>query len=73
MTKYREGQKARVMKHGIEVEMIVFRQTGELVSLFDRSNRFYLFHTRDVHPVSSPHSSISIRDISQHATVLENN
>jgi hypothetical protein len=67
-----EGQKASVMKHGVEVEMIVFRQSGELVSLFDRSHRFYLFHVRDVQPLKTSHSSISICDISRQATLREN-
>ena len=72
MNTFREGQKACVMKHGVEVEMIVFRQTGELVSLFDRSHRFYLFHVKDVYPVKSPHFSVSICDLSRQAAVREN-
>lgn len=60
MHTFQEGQKARVMKDsGAEVEMIVFHQSGELVYLFDRANRYYLFHNRDVRLVPSPESSIS--------------
>ena len=60
MHKFQEGQKARVMKQGAEVEMIVFHQSEELVYLFDQANRCYLFHIRDVHPVKSPQSCISL-------------
>jgi len=68
---FQEGQKASVMKDGDEVEMIVFHQSGELVYLFDRANRCYLYHIRDVRPVKSPQSSISLCDPSNEATLCE--
>lgn len=70
MHKFQEGEKASVMKHGAEVEMIVVHQAGELVSLFDRTNRYYLFHIMDVRPARSTQSSISMGDVSE-ATVRE--
>jgi hypothetical protein len=70
--KFQEGQKASVMKDGgAEVEMTVFHQSGELVSLFDRANRYYLFHIRNVRPVKSPQSSISKCDPFSESTVRE--
>jgi hypothetical protein len=69
--KFQEGDKASVMKDGAEVEMIVFHQSGELVSLFDRTNRFYLFHVMDVRPVRSSLSSISMYDAFSEPTMRE--
>jgi hypothetical protein len=69
--KYQEGDKASVCKQGAEVEMIVFRQAGELVSLFDQSNRYYLFHIGEVRPVTTTRPGISVCNASTEATVRE--
>jgi hypothetical protein len=69
--KFQQGDKASVMKDGAEVEMIVFHQSGELVSLCDRTNRYYLFHIMEVHPVRSPLSSISMCDTFSDTAVRE--
>jgi hypothetical protein len=69
--RFEEGQKVSVMKQGAEVEMIVFRQSGGLVSLFDRSNRFYLFQVKDVRPIKGYQSDISVCEPSRDAAVHE--
>lgn len=71
MHKFQEGDKASVVKDGAEVEMTVFHQSGELVSLCDRTNRYYLFHIMDVHPVRNSLSGISMCDAFSEATVRE--
>lgn len=50
MHDFRDGEEARVLQHGIEVEVVVFRQSGELLYVFDKQNRLYQFHVRDVSP-----------------------
>lgn len=73
MHKFHEGDTASVIKDGVEVEMIVFHQSGELVSLFDRTNRYYLFHVMDVRPLRSPRAGVSMYDAFSEATVREHN
>lgn len=53
MREFQDGEVARVLRHGIEVEVVVFRQLGELIYVFDKKNRPYQFHVRDVLPARS--------------------
>ena len=50
MHEFQDGEEARVIKHGVEVEVMVFRQTGDLVYVFDKENRAYQYPARDVMP-----------------------
>ncbi len=48
MKQFQDGEQARILKGGEEVEVIVFRQSGEWVYVFDRRNRVYQFHVSDL-------------------------
>jgi hypothetical protein len=50
MHEFQDGEEARVIKHGTEVEVMVFRQIGDLVYVFDKANRAYQYRVRDVLP-----------------------
>lgn len=61
-----EGQKATVLKEGVEVEMIVFHQSGELVYLFDLANRCYLFPVSAVRSVQNhPSGDVTVHQHSK--------
>ena len=61
MHHFQDGEEARVMKNGAEVSVIVFRQLGEAVYVFDSASRAYLFHVKDVRPATmrcrAPHAA----------------
>ncbi len=48
VNQFHDGEQVRILKSGLEVEMIVFRQSGDWVYVFDRDNRVYQFHVSDV-------------------------
>ncbi len=50
MHEFQDGEEARVVLHGIEVEVVVFRQCGELVYVFDQKNHAYQFHVKNLKP-----------------------
>ena len=50
MHEFQEGEEARVIRHGAQVELMVFRQIGDFVYVFDKNNRAYQYHVRDVMP-----------------------
>lgn len=47
---FQDGEEAKVIRHGVEVEVMVFRQTGDFVYVFDKENRAYQYRARDVMP-----------------------
>lgn len=53
MHQFRDGDAAKILRHGIEVELFVFRQCGELVYVFDRRNHLYRLPVRDLMPAGS--------------------
>lgn len=50
MHEFRAGEIVKIRDRGIEKEVIVFRHLGEVVYVFDRANRPYLFDVKDVIP-----------------------
>ena len=69
MHHFENGEAAKVIRHGEEMEVIVFRQLGEFVYAFDNKNRVYLFRATDVAPMRVPsgpapgiHPAIGQRD-----------
>ena len=50
MHQFHEGEEATIIKDGVEVEVVVFRQSGEAVYVFDKANRAYKFHVEDLLP-----------------------
>ena len=73
MHHFQNGEKARVLKHGVEVEVIVFRQLGEFVYAFDDGNRAYQFHVGEVLPIMvDSKEALNYRCDSDHAAYREN-
>lgn len=55
MRDFQNGEEARVLKRGVEMEVIVFRQSGEFVYVFDKENRLYQFHFSEILPAINPY------------------
>jgi hypothetical protein len=53
MHEFQEGEEAKVIRRGAEVELMVFRQIGDFVYVFDKENRGYQYHVRDVKPATT--------------------
>jgi len=51
MREFHDGEEARVIQHGVEVEVVVFCQSGDWVYVFDKANRAYQYRERDLMPV----------------------
>lgn len=50
MHHFQDGEEARVIRNGADLPVVVFRQLGEVVYVFDGANRAYQFHVEDVRP-----------------------
>ena len=48
LRRFQNGEKATMVAHGTKVDVIVFRQTGDIVYVFDPSNRCYQVNVREV-------------------------
>ena len=64
MHQFQDGDEARILRRGVEVEVRVFRQSGELVYIFDMENRPYQLHVRDVLPVRRGCADTSEHEVS---------
>lgn len=70
MHHFQNGEAAKILKHGVEVEVVVFRQLGEFVYAFDKGNRAYQFRVKDVLPVREQSGAISGLDSSRNSAPL---
>ena len=53
MRNFQDGEEARVIKHGVEAEVTVFRQIRDVVYVFDKANRAYQYRAGDLLPAKA--------------------
>lgn len=58
MYKFQDGEKASILRNGVEVMVTIFLQSGELIYVFDEANRYYQFAASDVYPAKK-HQTVS--------------